>query len=75
MIARLGGILAPLIDGTPVGCFMVVFGGLGMASSLLSLLLKETKGQTMVDTSNHQRLSNKFDHENELKEPLLCKMN
>ena len=28
----------------------------------------------MVDISDHQRPSSKFNHENELKEPLLCKV-
>lgn len=50
MMARVGGMLAPLLDGATKGSFMYIFGGLGLVSSLLSFLLKETKGKVMADT-------------------------
>ena len=48
--ARFGGIVAPLIDGVARNSFMYIFGGLGVASGLCSLLLRETKGEVMADT-------------------------
>ena len=42
--ARVGGILAPLIDGVAEHSFMYIFGALGIGSALCSLLLRETKG-------------------------------
>ena len=40
MMARVGGIVAPLVPGVVSGNFMYIFGGLGVVSSVLSILLK-----------------------------------
>ena len=55
MMARAGGILAPLIDEVGKKNFMYVFGALGIAGALVSLLVKETKGQVMADTAEEER--------------------
>ena len=52
--ARVGGILAPLIDGIAEHSFMYVFGALGVFSAICSLLLKETKGELMADTAEQE---------------------
>ena len=46
--------VAPLVDRVLKGSFMYIFGGLGLSSAVLSLLLKETKGVVMTDTANQQ---------------------
>ena len=52
--ARVGGILAPLIDGIAEHSFMYVFGALGVVSSLSSFFLHETKGELMADTIDQE---------------------
>ena len=51
VIGRVGGILAPLVDGVAKGSFMYIFGAVGMLSALACLLLKETKAEVMKDTA------------------------
>ena len=50
IFARLGGILAPIIDGVAKDSFMYIFGTLGILSAFSSFLLRETKGEVMSDT-------------------------
>ena len=50
IFARLGGILAPIIDGIATHSFMYIFGALGILSAFSSFLLRETKGEVMTDT-------------------------
>lgn len=50
IFARVGGILAPLIDGVAKNSFMYIYGALGLLSGFSSLLLRETKGEFMTDT-------------------------
>ena len=52
VVGRVGGILAPLIDGVAKGSFMYIFGAVGLLSAFLSLFLKETKGEVMADTKD-----------------------
>lgn len=47
--ARIGGIVAPLVDGLLPKRFMIVFGIMGMLSALGSLLLNETRGKPLQD--------------------------
>ena len=51
VIGRVGGILAPLVDGAAKGSFMYIFGAVGVLSAFVSLFLKETKGEVMTDTA------------------------
>ena len=53
-VARLGGILAPLVNSLAEKSFMYVFGALGIACALFSFLLKETKGVVMADTPDQE---------------------
>ena len=53
--ARVGGILAPLVDGFSPDGFMYIFGALGVLSGICSLLLRETKGEVMADTDEQER--------------------
>ena len=48
MIARFGGILAPLIS-TACSHFMLILGVVGLLSFILAFKLKETRGQAMPD--------------------------
>ena len=50
IFARIGGILAPIIDGVAKDSFMYIFGALGLLSAFSSFLLRETKGEVMSDT-------------------------
>lgn len=49
MFGRMGGILAPIIDGFAENSFMTIFGIFGLVSGVSSLFLKETKGVAMAD--------------------------
>ena len=55
LCARIGGALAPPIDGLLKNEFMYIFGSLSVICGLITLLLRETKGTTMAD-SNTQAL-------------------
>ena len=54
IFARLGGILAPIIDGVAKHSFMYIYGSLGLISGVSSLLLRETKGEFMTDTLDQE---------------------
>ena len=68
--------LAPLIDGAADKSFMYIFGSLGIASAVCSLLLRETKGELMADTTEQEdsRFNNKKFNE-EMRETLLGQIN
>ena len=55
VIGRVGGILAPLVDGVAKGSFMYIFGAVGLLSAFISLALKEMKGEVMSDTTDQER--------------------
>ena len=55
MMARLGGILAPVISSLAEDNFMYIFGALGVGSSLVCFLLSETQGAVMTDTAEQKR--------------------
>lgn len=48
-VARLGGVVAPLIDEYLRGSYMLVFGATSLFSCLISLTLRETKGLELQD--------------------------
>ncbi len=52
--ARVGGILAPLVDGIAKDSFMYIFGALGVFSAFCSIFLRETKGELMADTVDQE---------------------
>ena len=54
LMARLGGILAPLVSSIANGTFMYIFGGLSVGCGMASLLLKETQGLVMSDNVGQQ---------------------
>ena len=49
MMARIGGLLAPLTLEGALRTLMKIFGGLALMSAFLSFLLSETKGKIMAD--------------------------
>lgn len=55
VMARIGGILAPLVSGVAPGSFMYIFGAVGISTALISFLLKETKDVVMTDTAEQER--------------------
>lgn len=54
-MGRVGGILAPIISSLAKDNFMYIFGGLGVGSGLVCILLTETKGTVMTDTAEQER--------------------
>ena len=70
--ARVGGMLAPVIDGAADKSFMYIFGSLGIASAVCSLVLRETKGELMADTTEQENSRFKReDFDEEMQEKLL----
>ena len=58
IIARVGGILAPLVSAATKSGFMYIFGALGITAGILSFLLRETKGKLMADRPDQTQPQN-----------------
>ena len=50
LIARLGGVVAPLLDEFMRSSYMLIFGIVSLVSCGITLLLRETKGAELLDT-------------------------
>ena len=72
-MGRAGSFLAPLLSSVFGNTFMYIFGALGVLSAVCSLLVRETKGQLMADSTEQEMKSiNNANFHYELSEKLLA---
>ena len=57
LCGRAGSFLAPLLSSVFGSSFMYIFGALGILSAVCSLLVRETKGELMADTTEQEMKS------------------
>ena len=49
-VARIGGVISPLVNEFMRSSFMIVLGIAGCVSGFLSMFLRETKGKVLMDS-------------------------
>ena len=52
IFARIGGALAPVLDGALGNEFMYMFGGLSVICGVCTCFMRETKGAAMLDSNS-----------------------